>query len=99
MTEKNFKEDMHKQFQLWESEFQKMQSELKSAAKKARIATVIDDDLESLHAQMIEAWDQLEKLDASGETWDDFRNSFDEVWKNLQTVVDEVVERYKHTSF
>jgi asparagine synthetase A len=60
---------------------------------------VIDDDLESLHAQMIEAWDQLEKLDASGETWDDFKNSFDEVWKNLQTVVDEVVDRYKQTSF
>jgi len=95
MKDTHYKEEMHARFQLWEREFQKMQSELKAAARETGSENQVAGELESLHAQMQEAWDQLDQYDGSGEAWKSFRDAFDEVWDNLKAVVDNVVRAHR----
>jgi hypothetical protein len=93
MKKRDPKEEMHAQFQLWEEEFQKMQSELKSAAKAAGLEGSVNKDLESLHSRMHEAWEQLDRHDASGDSWEYFKDSFNDAWRSLRTAVNDIVAR------
>ncbi len=98
MDKKNQKKEIQDQFQRWETDFLKLQAELKSAAKAVGAESSVSQDLESLHDQMNEARDELEEIEASGEAWEEFRETFDEAWKTLKEVVENVVARYRETA-
>ncbi len=87
--------EIRAQFQIWEKEFEQMQTALKETARALGAEKSINADLDSLHAQMKEAWDQLDRYNVSGKAWVDFRNSFDEAWQNLKSAVENVVSRQR----
>lgn len=98
MKKRDPKEEMHAQFRLWEDEFQRMQSELKSAAKEAGLEGSVNKDLESLYSQMRAAWERLDRHDASGESWEYFKDSFNDAWRSLRLAVDDIVARRREGS-
>lgn len=95
---KDSRKEMHIQFQLWEDEFQNMQDELKSAAKAAGLEGSVNKDLESLHSRMHEAWEQLDRHDASGDSWEYFKDSFNDAWRSLRLAVNDIVARHREGS-
>ncbi len=95
MKEQAQNSEIHTQFQIWEKEFEQMQAALKETARALGAEKSISAGLDSLHAQMKEAWDQLDRHHISGRAWADFRNAFEEAWQNLKSAVENVVSRQR----
>ncbi len=47
---------------------------------------------------MQEAWAEMEKDNDPGELWNEFKDSFDELWQKLKKVLENVISQYRQVS-